>query len=65
MSSFPVAIGREHHAFRKWSIDRGVQINGIEAGVMPGQGMGIYATRDIEVVPVILYRDIRARYCCD
>ncbi|KAI5306701.1 hypothetical protein KEM56_007554 [Ascosphaera pollenicola] len=65
MSSCPLAIGEEHHAFRRWSVERGVQITGIEAGVIPGQGMGIYATRDIEENEVVLEVPLSAMLTID
>ncbi|KAI5290348.1 hypothetical protein KEM54_001769 [Ascosphaera aggregata] len=65
MSSFPQALGEKHHAFRRWSIERGVKINGIEAGVMPGQGMGIYAARDVKEDEIVLQVPLSAMLTID
>jgi hypothetical protein len=39
----------EHHAFLKWALSHGIKINGLAPTRFPGRGMGMIATRTIEV----------------
>ncbi|KAI5307570.1 SET domain-containing protein 4, partial [Ascosphaera atra] len=61
----PLQLGEEHHAFTKWSIERGVEINGIEPLAMPGQGVGIYAARDIQADETVLTVPLAAMLTID
>ncbi|KAF9892501.1 hypothetical protein FE257_001610 [Aspergillus nanangensis] len=45
MTRFP---GKEHETFTQWAISRGIQINGIAPARIPGRGVGMVASRDIE-----------------
>jgi hypothetical protein len=39
----------KHHNFLQWALSNGIQINGVAPFSFPGRGMGIIATRTIEV----------------
>lgn len=41
--------GPQHTAFMQWAISQGVAINGVEPARIPGRGLGMIATRDIQV----------------
>lgn len=39
----------KHYHFLQWALSNGIQINGVAPFRFPGRGMGIIATRTIEV----------------
>lgn len=41
--------GEQHTAFMKWAITQNIGINGVEPARIPGRGLGMIATRDIQV----------------
>ena len=41
-----------HKRFVTWAKRRGVVINGIETAQIPGQGVGVIASRDIKVIRI-------------
>ncbi|KAB8277758.1 hypothetical protein BDV30DRAFT_204942 [Aspergillus minisclerotigenes] len=41
--------GKEHVAFTKWAISKGIEINGIAPARFPGRRLGMIATKTIEV----------------
>lgn len=43
------APGEEHEAFKQWVISKGAKINCVAPARFPGRGMGMIATRVIEV----------------
>jgi hypothetical protein len=42
-------LDAKHHNFVQWALSNGIQINGVAPFRFPGRGMGIIATRTIEV----------------
>ncbi|OKL63442.1 hypothetical protein UA08_01982 [Talaromyces atroroseus] len=40
--------GEEHVAFMQWAIDQAVKVNGVEPARIPGRGLGMIATKDIQ-----------------
>jgi len=49
-----------HEEFTKWTVGRGVKINGIRAHKFEGRGFGIIAEKDFEVcgTEILLYLPI-------
>lgn len=41
--------GENHEAFTEWSLSNGVVANGVTPARFPGRGLGMRATRKIEV----------------
>ena len=39
----------DHDRFFKWAVANGIQVNGVTPRRFPGRGMGMIATRTIEV----------------
>ena len=42
-------MDKKHTLFTKWARDQGAQLNGIKPAQIPGKGLGVLATRNIEV----------------
>jgi hypothetical protein len=47
--------GEQHTAFMQWAIAQGVKVNGVEPAKIPGRGLGMIATRDIQVRILAIY----------
>lgn len=41
-----------HKRFVAWAKRKGVVVNGIEPAQIPGQGVGVIASRDIKVIRI-------------
>ena len=41
--------GEEHEQFTEWAISQGIIANGVGPARFPGRGLGMIATRNIEV----------------
>ncbi|KAI5282645.1 hypothetical protein KEM52_003633, partial [Ascosphaera acerosa] len=65
MASCPATLGAAHAAFQRWALGRGVRIAGVRAGVAPGQGMGIYATRALRAGETVLEVPLAAMLTID
>lgn len=51
----PVDTDARHEEFTRWSLARGVQVNGVQATVLPGRGAGLVATEHITQGQKILF----------
>jgi hypothetical protein len=45
--------GEEHLLFTQWALSQGVKINGVAPAKYPGRGLGMIATKVIEVRPLV------------
>lgn len=41
--------GPEHEQFQAWAVSQGVEINGVRVARIPGCGLGVVASRSIQV----------------
>lgn len=43
------ALGSEHHEFLQWAASEGIVVQGVAPAKFPGRGLGMVATRTIQV----------------
>ena len=42
-------LGSEHHEFLQWAASEGIVVQGVAPAKFPGRGLGMVATRSIQV----------------